>query len=341
MKKGIIYIVLIAALALLAWFLISKNNRNSTIDDMAAEYDFAIKDTAAITKIVIEDKTPGKVILTRGKTGWLVNGEHEARPDAIEVLLETMNRMSMRNFVPTPSHSTIIKRIAVYGKEVKVYAGDELIKHFYVGTETPDQTGTYMLLNGASQPFSVHIQGFVGYLNSRFFTEEVLWRRRILFGVDKEDIATITMNYTGDEAGSFAVDCSGQTPTLLDAKGAPVANVMPVNLNIYLGSFRTAAYEGAILTTDGIWAKRDSLQSATPVFKLEITNKKGEKKSMTAYRKRPDAEQVGEDGNLLDWDPSRMYAFLEDGRMVLIQYYGLRNIIVDKSFFGQELIMEN
>jgi hypothetical protein len=341
MKKGIIYIVIIAVLTAVAYYLVRESNYQTSIQNIEAEYDFAIADTASVTKIIISDKTPGRVELTRTANGWMVNDKFEARPDAIEVLLETFNRMSMRNFVDERTQKTIVNRIAVYGKEVEVYTGDKRIKHFYVGTETPDQTGTYMLLEGASQPFSVHIQGFVGYLNSRFFTEEDLWRRRILFGIAKENIANINMQYTGDDASSFKVDYTTATPKLTDQLGAELPNVQHVNLNIYLGSFRTASYEGAILPSDGVWAKRDSIKNSVPVFTLEIISKDGQKKSMTAHRKRPDKEQIDGEGVWMDWDPDRMYAFLEDGRMVLIQYYGLKNIIVDRSFFSQKLITDN
>jgi hypothetical protein len=340
-KKGLIYLVIIVVLGAITWYLLKENNNQTSIQAIEAEYAFAFEDTASVTKIIITDKTPGRIELTRENGTWKVNGKYEARPDAVEVLLETLNRMSMRNFVPVPSQETIIKRLAVYGKEVEIYVGDKRVKHFFVGTETPDQTGTYMMIAGASQPFSVHIQGFVGYLNSRFFIEEELWRRRILFGMDKENIAQISMYFNGDDAASFRVDGTQEQPVLLDWSGNAVQNPLAVNMNIYLGSFRTASYEGAILPTDGIWAKRDSIRMSIPVFELEITSKDGQKKSMKAFRKRPDQEQIGDEGVPLEWDPSRLYAFLDDGRMVLIQNFGLKNIIVDKYFFGQELVIDN
>ena len=42
-----------------------------------------------------------------------------------------------------------------------------------------------------------------------------------------------------------------------------------------------------------------------------------------------------------EWDPDRLYAILDDGRWVVIQYYGLRNIIVDKNFFFTEILIDN
>lgn len=342
MKKSILYLLIIAVLAALTWWLLKENQANTSMKALEDQYDFGVADTASITKIVIADKRPSRVELTRTNGNWQVNGTYKARTDAIDVLLETLYRQTMRTFVPEATQPTILKRLAVYGKEVKVYAGDKLIKHFFVGTETPDQLGTYMMLEGAEQPFAVYIQGFNGYLNSRFFTDEALWRDRTIFGVAKDDIATVKMTYTSSESESFTVDSRTGTPMLMGLDGSIVNEVLPVNMNIFLGSFRTANYEAMVVPTDGIWAKKDSLQNALPVFELMVTDKNGTTQKLTGYRKRPDRdEEVGEDGLPMEWDPDRLYAFLDDGRMVLIQYYGLRNLIVTKEFFGLELNLDN
>ncbi len=346
MKKTIVYLLAIAVLIVAAWWLINDNKKNSSIADLEAQYDFAVADTAAITRITISDKIPSEVELDRNDEGWMVNGEYKARPDAIEVLLETLNRMSMRSFVPEPTQKTIINRLAVYGKEVKVYAGDKLVKHLFVGTETPDQLGTYMMLKGAEQPFAVHIQGFNGYLNSRFFTEEELWRERTIFGQEVNEIAEISMMYQEggavSPAESFTIKLEDGQAYLFDIDGKPVTDVRPINMNIFLGSFRTAKYEALVIPSDGIYSRKDSLQNSNPVFVLSVKDEAGEVHTLRAHRKRPDdKEQVDEDGLPLQWDKDRMYAFLDDGRWVLIQYYGLRNIIVTKEFFGLELNMDN
>ena len=340
MKKGLIYIMVIALLGVGAWYVIKENKNNSSIASIEAEYAFGIADTNAITKIIIRDKTPNEAILTRENGRWFVNGKDEARPGAVKVLLETMNRQTMRNFVPIAREKSIIEDISVYGKEVEVYAGDEKIKHFYVGIETDDQTATYMMIKGASKPFSVHIEGFVGYLNTRYFADARLWRRRILFGLPKNDIARVDMRYS-DPSFSFSVDNTGDEPRIEDVNGQVIANALPPNYNIFLGSFRTASYEGDVVETDGIWPKLDSIKMAEPQFVLAVTDKEGETQTLKAFHKRPDKEQVGDDGEWLEWDPDRLYALLDDGRWVVIQYFGLRNIIVDKNFFFTELRMEN
>lgn len=342
MKKNIVYIVVVLGLSFVTYWLVANYNNKNTIDDLEAEYAFGVEDTAAVTKIVITDKTPAEITLTRKENGWFVNDAYKARPDALRILLETLHDQAMRTFVPAATQPTVAKRIAVYGKEVKVFAGDELVKHFFVGTETPDQLGTYMLMAGAEQPFAVSIQGFNGYLNSRYFTEAYLWRDRTIFGISKTEIASVSLRYPQDENETFFVENQVDRVALRDAQGQEVVSALPINMNIFLGSFRTANYEAEVVPTDGIWSKRDSIAQAEPAFVLTLTTTKGTQQQLKAYKKRPDGDdEVDENGLPLEWDPDRLYAFLDDGRMVLIQHYGLRNIIVTKSFFSLPLDVEN
>ena len=341
MKKILLYLLVIVALGATAWFLINKNNQRSSFATQESNWDFGILDTNTITRIEITDKVPSKVVLTKQPEGWMVNDKYSARPDAIEVLLETMHRQTMRNFVPEPALANVAKRIAVFGKEVKVFAGDKLIKHFYVGTETPDQLGTFMMLDGADKPYAVHVQGFNGYLNSRYFTDEALWRNRLIFGQSVSEIAEVTIEYPTDTAESFKITNNNGKFALTTLQGTPITDALNINVNVFLGSFRTANYEGMVVETDGVWARRDSLTSFAPVFVLNLKDTDGQMHQLKAYRKGADREQFDENGEQMITDPDRLYAFLDDGRWVVIQYFGLRNIIVTREFFGLELRTDN
>ena len=55
------------------------------------------------------------------------------------------------------------------------------IKTIYIGGETADQLGTYMMISGAKEPYIVHIPGFNGYLSSRFLCKKEAWRSKKIF----------------------------------------------------------------------------------------------------------------------------------------------------------------
>jgi hypothetical protein len=302
-------------------------------DHREQNYDFAYTDTAAVDRIVIWDKTPDTVVLTREKSGWMVNGAYAARPDAVEVILETLHRMALRNFPQKSALPAIVEAMATYGKEVTVYANGEEVKHFYVGTETPDMLGTYMMLHGADQPYAVYIPGFNGYLSSRFFTREDLWRDRTVFGVDHREVREVRMRYFDSTAASVALtrgsDGSYAVYPLLanGSKGAPLANPRDLSVQAAFAAFRTLMYEGMIIPTDKIFSKQDSLRKSQPAFELYLRSK-DQDWTLTAYHVPGDPEAVPYEGAPASrFDPDRFYAFLSDGRFVLIQRHGFQSAL--------------
>ena len=302
-------------------------------DHREQNYDFAYTDTAAVDRIVIWDKTPDTVVLTREKSGWMVNGAYAARPDAVEVILETLHRMALRNFPQKSALPAIVEAMSTYGKEVTVYANGEEVKHFYVGTETPDMLGTYMMLHGADQPYAVYIPGFNGYLSSRFFTREDLWRDRTVFGVDHRDVREVRMRYFDSTAASVALtrgsDGSYAVYPLLanGSKGAPLANPRDLSVQAAFAAFRTLMYEGMIIPSDKIFSKQDSLRKSQPAFELYLRSK-DQDWTLTAYHVPGDPEAVPYEGAPASrFDPDRFYAFLSDGRFVLIQRHGFQSAL--------------
>lgn len=315
-------------------YVSTRDFGGSTIEERAEDYDFVVEDTAAVTKIIISDKQPSDVELTRTSEGWIVDGDFAARPDAIEVLLETLHRMRLRNFPQKEAIPTILSRMGTYGKEVKVYKGEELIQHFIVGTDNPDQLGTYMMKVDGDQPYAVFIPGFNGYLSSRFFTRKDLWRDRTIFGTDNLDVRKVEMEYgiVPQEGFSILQNDNGEL-TVQDWNGASIEPFDAQHTRFFLGSLRTLKYEGMIVESDEVWAKQDSIRNSIPVFELSVTDKDGETKTLSAYHVPPEPDTFDDDGNPRRFDPDRFYAFTGDGRFVLVQTYGLENVLKTHEYF--------
>ena len=57
---------------------------------------------------------------------WVVGEEQwPVRPDAIEVLLETLRKVTLKHFVQQSAVEQVNQRMEVYGRWVEVYAGDQ------------------------------------------------------------------------------------------------------------------------------------------------------------------------------------------------------------------------
>jgi len=88
MKKNVIYLVILALLAFAVIYLFKfKGDRSSIASQLK---DFAIADTAAISRVVITDKQGKILVLKKEKSGWFVNDTIPARKDIVQVLLETL-----------------------------------------------------------------------------------------------------------------------------------------------------------------------------------------------------------------------------------------------------------
>ena len=317
-------------------------DQSNGLEALKAQYDFAVQDTSSITKVVIRDKKPSSVTLERTPMGWVVDSVHPARKDAIEVLLKTLGEVRLKNFVTKSSVPEIEQRMEVYGKWVEVFVGDQRVKHYIVGTETPDMLGTYYQMVGAELPFSVYIQGFNGYLSTRFFTESTLWRDRTIFGLGPGAVKNIEMVLPQDPSGGWVItrenlkNLSGpllepaSTPehwSLVDTDFQRIPVKDALALFTVVKSVQTLKYEGAIIPSDNVWSKKDSIFSSTPAFELLVNTVDGQQLRTRAFYKKPEGQQQSADGTIHVWDPDRFYAELPDGRMVLIQRYGWRNLL--------------
>lgn len=331
MKRNQLLILLVLVLAGISAWLYWKNTRTSTLDDLAVEYTFKVEDTAAVTRIILRDKTPSRTELTREGNVWMVNGETPARMDAIQVLLETIGRMELRNFVPEKTKPEIMRRMGTYGVEVQVFQGEDEVRHFYVGTETQDQLGTYMLNHGASSPYAVHLPGFNGYLSTRFFARPELWMSRLIFGWQPEEIGSIEMTYA-DSASGFVLTKQGEGWRLTSGEGEEL-RLDPLKAQYYAALFKTLNYEGPITPADPIYSRKDSLLALPPVFELRITASNGEQRTLSGYRIKPKEGDVDDQGNPRAYDPDRLHGFIDGRRMVLLQFYGLEQVLRGRGWF--------
>lgn len=337
-NKNLVYLLVLVVLLGVAGWLISKRNSSGTLE-RKQDYAFTISDTASIDKIIIKDKTPSQVTLTRDDGFWVVNDEFRARKDAINVLLETLNRMQMRNFIEERMKPTVIKRMSVYGKEVQVYKEGKLFKTFFVGTETHDELATYMMNKGADAPFAVHIPGFNGFLSSRFFTKPELWRSRDVTLINPRSVREVQTVFPDSLNKSFKITVF--SPDSLFLTNLETEKVVPnankVKMRMYVSAASQMKYEGAILPTDPIYARRDSLLSSTPVFYITVKDVDGKSTRLEGYKIKGPDELPDPTLQVPEFDPDRLHGFIDRERMVLLQYYGLQHVFKPLDYFLQPI----
>ncbi len=337
MKKNLIYLVIFLVLLAVAGWLISENTGSTTLEG-PENYAFTVTDTGAVNKIVISTKKPSSVTLVRRPQGWLVNDQFPVREEAMRTLLETLATMQLRNFVPKRLKANISKQLSSEGKKVEIYKNGNLFKTLFVGSATNDQLGTYMMLKNGDAPYAVYIPGFNGFLNTRFITEAHVWQRRDLVRVKPRDIKEVKLTYPDSVEASFTLRVfSPDSVYVISSKtGDPMPNVNQNKARLFLSSFKNLRYEGAIVPEDGIYKRRDSLLASTPVFRLEVKDIDGKRVAVSGYHIKNAYESIVPGDPSTYYDPDRLHGFINDERMVLLQYYALRRVLVSPEFFEDQ-----
>ena len=207
--KSLLYIVILVVLIVITTIVLRSNHKSTLTGDST---QFAIKDTQNVTKIFMADMLGKKVLLEREKDGWIVNGKYEANQDRIDLLLETIATIEVKNPVPLSGENNVIKDMASSSIKVEIYMNKRKpFKVYYVGKPTPDFLGTYMVLEARHKvPYVVHKPGLNGYLSEGyFFTEEAEWRTKKIFSYDPADILQIQIQYYKEPDSSFIFKISG------------------------------------------------------------------------------------------------------------------------------------
>jgi hypothetical protein len=325
--KNRILIAVIAILGILAGYLYLKDNTGTIKEELR---NFAVEDTATITKIFLVDKAQKSVTLTRESKGrWKVNEKYYARRDLINVLLKTINLLEVKSPVSKASRDNVIIRLASGATKVEIYQGaDEPAKVYYVGGATQNTMGTYMLIEGSSEPFITHIPSFYGYLSTRYVTKLDLWRDKTFIDLQFKDIKSVQIEFPGDTTFSFSIVNKGNWDFELKSlhNDSIIEDYDTIALTVYLTKFKNIQFEGFEKQKSQLYV--DSIFDAKPVHMFTVETIDGQTNYMQAYLKPDEEDRLDMYGNPMVYDVDRLYARINGGsELVTIQYFVFDNII--------------
>ena len=278
---------------------------------LETQAEFAIADTSEVTKIFIADKHQS-VLLERekGDAYFTLNGEGNARKSSSDLLLKTFDRAAVKGAVPELMRSTVMTNLSVSAKKVEIYTDDdEPVKTWYVGTATPSHTGTYMLLETpsmgkASEPFIVHMEGFTGFLTTRFFTDSEEWKYTGIFSYLDRSLQEVSVVNHVDDYSSYEIksDSTG-TLNLYNKNGLEIGYIDTIRVQDQFNRYRKAHFESfnSRLTEQ----EEVSLKQTTPHYTITCADTNGVKTSVFLY----------------DKDEEYFYGVTQDGQVVLAQTF--------------------
>lgn len=333
MNRRLLLLIVLLALGGLAWWL-SRNSAPTTLDRPLS--DFAIQDTASVTRIFITDQHGRRIDLKRTPKGWTVNDVYAAKEHDVNLLLRTFKRVEVKSPVPKAAEAKMMRVMAAVGRKVEVYQGGERpSKIWIVGHGTKDHFGTYALLEKPGEgrsnaPFILGMGAFTGTLTSRFHTDLDIWRSSAFFELDEmRDLASAHLETPLAPANGYTIDQDkAGLFSLLDYNGQPYR-------------FDTVLVQGAILTTkqlnyEGIQrepARRDSLMRTTPNHILTLTKRNGESTKLKLWYLPYTGEEPPFGVARPLFDELRMDALLQDTLLITMQRPGLERLLQPISNF--------
>lgn len=341
MNKSTKILLLLLVVAALAYYLVSQQPWRTA---NRAANDFAIEDTNLVTKIFMVNKTGQRVLLQRNPNNdWTVNGKYLVDEQKIKLLLSTLHDVQIMHPVSPSMHNTAISILASKGIKTEIYQGEELVKTLYVGSETPDKTGTFMLLEGDDDAYITHIPGFVGYLTPRFFLTEIKWRSKLVFNYSPTELHTVEIDYVKhpEESFTYVQGMYGASAMILDHLDNPIlADTQQVWL--FINSFNQKYIEGFYDDSTFTATERDSLYKRKPYCSIRVKNNLGKETYLLLFEKPigdKTKDRFDENGNELEIDPEKFFVRIGDIQQIAsIQEYAFRRILVNQSILRKKEI---
>lgn len=335
-KSTLIILSVLIALTALSIYIYKNKNKTSTIDKEAS--DFKYKDTAAIDKIFLADKNGREILVERKAEGWVLNGKFHVRPDVIELLLYTIRSLEVKSPVSKNGRTSVIKIMAAKSTKIEIYSKGEKVKQYYVGHPTQDHTGTYMILTNLEtgenyeEPFITHIPGFDGFLSTRYVTDDIDWRDRLLINYRPPQIKQIKMELHGIPDSSFVIELfSMQRFGLKTIKGKSLP-FEEDKLKQYIAYFQNVNCEIVLDKKDPLV---DSLsKSGLPFATLTITDRNNGSNICEFFHKHAIAEKNQEYGINYKYDPDRLFVRYNNGKDYgVAQFYVFGKILQTYQYF--------
>ncbi|MBP6429619.1 MAG: DUF4340 domain-containing protein [Bacteroidales bacterium] len=344
-RKNLIIIATIIVLTLIITIVVSSQ-RSSTISQ-----NFHIEDTRKIVRIVMEDMDGSKSELIKTSDSvWMVNNEFVAAPQMIRTLLETLRDMRVREPVAKAAHANIIKqlsarhvRVDIYTQSyyinigfIKLFKKEKFDKTLYVGSQTMDNMGTYMLVKGTENPCIIHIPNFRGYLSTRFDADPDDWKTHTIFKYHPSNIASIRVEIPLLEEEGFELYSEGETfhfKMLKENKNLTSFDTLKVTSLI--SSFLDLSFERIEKNIPQV--ERDTIFSQKPSFIFTVKDKNGKTKTLKTYMKLNEGSWVSEndkDKFYEIFDINRMYGIMDGSKDTLVlQYFAFDNILKPASYY--------
>ena len=272
-------VVLIAVVGLVFYL---QNQEDDQMDELQSERNFAVP-KEDITKLVIAEKSGKITTVEKVDDQWVLNDKYDVGEDVMAMVLNSLSRVRIQYIPPKAAYENIMDEMGRLGMKIMVYNKRGLAKSYYIGGVTPDESGTYYLMEGSDQPFVMEMPGMIGSPRRRYIKEIDQWRDRAIFNVDKEEIQSIAVDFPKAKDYSFTVDVNRR-----DYEVKPLYD----STEVINKEFNESSVEKFVTDISEVYMeayvndlpKKDTIiRDYIPTYSATITNEDGSKRKVNLY----------------------------------------------------------
>jgi len=307
---------------------------NDPLNSRAVLIDFGIRDTSAISKIIITDPTSRSIKLIREKNSW-TNGKGECIAQyLVQNILDITKNIEWIGYLPVANYESNID-LSNYHSKVEFYKKGNWSKTWYFGPPSDDHYGQVMLLSTndagkSSEPVIMKIRGVHGIIEPNFFADSRQWDCTAIFSLSKDQIEQVELINNEDPNRSFRID-KIEKGYNLSRKGKILREVDLAMLNRYLENYKKIHFDDPNYELN----KRqcDSVRRTEPFCELKLKETNGNSTHLKMFRIQLKEFQRDEFGEIVNIDMNKFWCELPDGTLVKCQYHVFNPLIMGSIYF--------
>ena len=272
MNRTLLLLGIIVVLAGGIW-LASQQNQQQQLKALGYDRAFAIQNLEVVNRIFLADRQGSKTQLTKKGGQWWYDDQYLVNESAITNLLHTIENVTVKQKPANAAVPNMVEDLATNGIKVEIYGSNaQLLKAYYVGGSTIDERGTYMIMDGAEQPYICYLPDWEGNIRFRYNLKDTDWRDKTIFKASVDHILSVAIEYPKQKNKSFKVEFRNNQHQVMPFYNWMTISDTPVNqaaIERFLIGFNRLAAEAF----ENENPRRDSVEQLIPFCRIQLVRK--------------------------------------------------------------------
>ena len=211
-NKFLIYILIFISII---YFSSCKTDVKEKINEK--DFNLTQSETENIDKIIMSDKAGNIITLEKENEKWIINSKYPVWERQIKYTLGVMKDIRIKSSVSEQKTKFVLQNIATKGVKVEIFEKEQKIKSYYIGGNTSNHHGTYMIMDKAKNAYVMHIPDrHPGILNPKYgiegiYVNETVWREPITINISPEKISEVKIIDFINQEQSYTINIKNKT----------------------------------------------------------------------------------------------------------------------------------